>query len=449
MDKPTHENNVSGKKRVVIVGGGFAGLYTARSLAGLSVDVTLVDKENYHLFQPLLYQVATAALNPSDIAYPLRATLRRQRNVRVLMGNVNAVELATQRVLLDDGEIPFDYLVLATGVTHTYFGNDGWSKHAPGLKTIADALDMRRRILTAYEAAERESDPKLRDEWLTFAVVGAGPTGVELAGALAEIGHHALAKDFRRIDPTEVKVLLLEGGERVLPGFPEKLSQRASVQLKRLGVSVRTGARVAEIDSKGVMIGSERIAARTVLWAAGIKGSPLAESLGVPLDRVGRVEVGPTLTIPGHDNVFVLGDLAHREEEGKILPGVAPVAIQQGTHTAGNIGRALQGHDLLEFRYNDKGSLATIGRAAAVADFGAIKLSGFLAWLSWLVIHIFFLIGFRNRLLVLFDWAWSYLTFQRGARLITGHMHPQKKDAEADTEQPPPTETDEATKPER
>jgi NADH dehydrogenase len=415
---------------VVIVGAGFGGLYAARALKGAPVRVTVVDRTNHHLFQPLLYQVATAALSPGDIAYPIRGVLRRQANTRVLLGRAVAVDPAQRKVVLEDGEIPYDYLILATGGRHGYFGHDDWENVAPGLKTLEDALEIRRRILLAFEKAERETGAARRRALLTFAVVGGGPTGVELAGAIAEIARHVMVEDFRVIDPREARVLLLEAGPRILPAFPEALSAKAQASLERLGVEVKTGAAVTQLDAGRVILGQEIIAAETVLWAAGVTASPLARSLGVTLDRAGRVIVERDLTVPGHPEIFVIGDLAaflHQtgnRPPGQPLPGVAPVAIQQGRHAAANILRAIRGQPYLTFHYVDKGNLATIGRAAAVADFGFLRLSGLLAWLAWLFIHIFFLIGFRNRFVVLFEWAWAYLTYQRAARLITGNPRP-------------------------
>ena len=414
---------------LVIVGGGFAGLYTARGLKDVEADVTIVDRHNYHLFQPLLYQVATAALNPSDIATPIRSILRRQKNVRVLLGEVASIDLSGRRAVLTDGSaLSYDHLVLATGATHSYFGHPEWERSAPGLKTIDDALEIRRRVLLAFEAAERETDPEVQKAWLTFVVVGAGPTGVELAGALTEIARKSMVRDFRRIRPESARVILLEGRERVLPPYPPSLSESARRQLTRLGVEVITNAAVTGISETEVRIGERVIPTRTVLWGAGVQASPLARSLGVPLDRAGRVLVEPDLTIPGHREVFVIGDLAAVEQRnGSFVPGVAPAAIQEGKHTAMNLERAIAGQPLRAFRYRDKGSLATIGRAAAVADFGRIRFGGFFAWLAWLLIHIFFLIGFRNRLFVITEWAWAYLTFQRGARLITGMDREQQR----------------------
>lgn len=405
---------------VVILGAGFGGLYAAKALRSADVRVTLVDRRNHHTFQPLLYQVATAGLNPSDIAIPIRRILRHQRNAEVLLAEATAIDVGQKKVVFADGELAYDVLVVAVGATHSYFGHDDWARRAPGLKSVEDALEMRRRVLFAFEAAERETDPVRRRAYLTFVIVGAGPTGVELAGALSEIARHTLRGDFRHIDPSDARVLLLEGGPRVLPTYVEELGERARSQLVSLGVDVRTSAKVTEIDERGVALGSERIDASVVLWAAGVAASPLARTLGVPLDRAGRVLVRPDLTIPGHDDVYVIGDLAAVAQDGRPVPGVAPAAIQEARSAAENIRRRLRGEPRRPFRYRDKGALATIGRAAGIADFGRLKLSGLLAWLAWLLVHIFFLIGFRNRFLVLFEWAWSYVTFERGARLITG-----------------------------
>jgi len=393
------------------------------------VKITLVDRHNYHLFQPLLYQVATAALNPSDIAAPIRSVLRRQRNVSVILGEAASIDPNAKTVKLLDGELSYDYLIVATGATHSYFGHPEWAEAAPGLKTIDDALEIRRRVLLAFEAAERETDPEKQKAWLTFVIVGGGPTGVELAGALSEIARQTMIRDFRRINPSSARVILVEGRDRVLPTYPPDLSDKARKQLVALGVEVMTRLQVTEVTKHAVGIGSEHIATRTVLWAAGVQASPLAKSLGVPLDRAGRVIVASDLTIPGHKDVFVIGDLATmRNPDGTEVPGVAQGAIQGGQHTARNIERAIEGQPLRAFRYRNKGNLATIGRAAAVADLDRIKLSGFLAWAFWLVIHIFFLIGFRNRILVFMQWAWAYVTYQRGARLITGDADPVFKD---------------------
>lgn len=416
-------------KRIVIIGGGFGGLYAARTLAKTNANITLVDRRNYHLFQPLLYQVATAALNPSDIAAPIRAVLRKQKNISVIMGDVQAIDTDRRIITMADGELAYDILIVATGATHSYFNHPEWEENAPGLKTIEDALEIRRRVLRAFEAAERETDPERQKAWLNFVIVGAGPTGVELAGALSEIARQTMLRDFRRINPSSARVILVEGKERVLPPYPPPLSAKAADQLRHLGVEVITDAVVTRINDHEVCIGDTTIPARTILWAAGVQASPLAQSLGVPLDRAGRVVVEPDLSIPGHREVFVIGDLASaKNADGSLVPGVAPAAIQEGIHTAKNIARMLNDQPALPFRYRDKGSLATIGRAAGVADLGPIKLSGFLAWAAWLSIHIFFLIGFRNRVLVILQWAWSYLTYQRGARLITGKVEPLMKD---------------------
>jgi NADH:ubiquinone reductase (H+-translocating) len=411
---------VADQPHVVVVGGGFGGLNAARALAGRPVRVTLLDRRNHHLFQPLLYQVATAALNASDIAAPLRSVLRRARNVTVLLAEVQRVDLAARRLMLDRGEIGYDALILAAGAGHSYFGHEDWEAFAPSLKTLEDALEIRRRVLLAYEAAEREADGAEQRALLTFVVVGGGPTGVELAGALAEISRQTIARDFRVIDPTRARILLVEGGARVLAAFPESLSERARRSLERIGVEVRTGAIVTRVTADAVWLGSEQIRARTVLWAAGVAASPLARTLGVPLDRAGRVPVEADLSIPGHPEVFVIGDLSlFRDPSGAPLPGLAPVAIQQGRRAADNVLRRLSGQPTLAFRYHDRGTMATIGRAAAVAVVGRVHLSGLIAWLAWLFVHILFLIGFRNRLLVIFEWAWAYASWQRGARLIT------------------------------
>ena len=403
------------RSHIVILGGGFGGLYAARELRNVEADVTVVDRRNFHLFQPLLYQVATAALNPSDIAAPIRSILRRQKNVSVILGEATSIDTHKRIVKLNEGEVAYDYLVVATGATHSYFAHPEWERDAPGLKTIEDALEIRRRVLLAFEEAERETDPERQRAWLTFVIVGAGPTGAELAGALSEIARQTMLRDFRRINPSSARVILVEGKERVLPTYPADLSAKAEAQLKKLGVEVITNAIVTDLNEHEVCIGDKTIPTRTVLWAAGVQASPLAASLGVPLDRAGRVVVEPNLTIPGHPEVFVIGDLAAVPD----VPGVAPAAIQEGIHVARNIERAIEGQPLRAFHYHDKGSLATIGRAAAVAEVGRFHISGFLAWFAWLAIHIFFLIGFRNRLLVLLQWAWAYVTYQRGARLIT------------------------------
>jgi NADH:quinone reductase (non-electrogenic) len=406
---------------VVVVGGGFGGLYAARVLAGKPVRVTLLDRRNHHLFQPLLYQVATAALNASDIAAPLRSVLRRAKNITVLMAQVDRVDLADRCLVLDRGEIRYDAVILAVGASHSYFGHEDWEQYAPGLKSLEDALEIRRRVLLAYELAEREHDAAEREALLTFVVVGGGPTGVELAGALAEIARRTIARDFRSIDPTAARVLLLEGGPRVLAAFPEPLSRRAQESLERIGVEVRTRSVVTQVTADAVWLGGEQIRTRTVLWAAGVAASPLNRTLGVALDRSGRVSVEPDLSIPGHPEAFAIGDMSVvRDTSGTALPGLAPVAMQQGARAADNVLRRLSGRPTRPFRYHDRGIMATIGRAAAVADIRGLRLSGLIAWLAWLLVHITFLIGFRNRLLVLFEWAWAYVSWHRGARLITG-----------------------------
>ena len=426
---------MAGAARVVIVGGGFGGLYAARALAGKSVQVTIVDRRNHHLFQPLLYQVATAALSPGDIAYPIRAVLRKQSNARVLLAEAASVDLTNHRLVLKDGSVPYDYLILATGARHAYFGHEEWEENAPGLKSLEDALEIRRRILLAFERAERELDEHHRRALLTFVIVGAGPTGVELAGAIAEIARQVMVSDFRAIDPRDARVVLVEAGDRILSTFPMKLSEAAEVSLKRLGVDILKNKRVTSIELGRVVLGPETIESETVLWAAGVTASPLAQSLGVPLDRVGRVRVESDLTVPGHAEVMVIGDLAVCiDQSGNPLPGVCPVAIQQGRHAARNILRSIQGLPTEVFHYRDKGNLATIGRAQAVADLGRLRISGIWAWLAWLFVHVFFLIGFRNRFVVIFEWAWAYFTFQRGARLITGDI--EKRSARVSSTQP-------------
>ena len=406
--------------RVVILGGGFGGLAAAKALRGARVAVTLIDQKNHHLFQPLLYQVATAALNPSDIALPIRSILRKQGNTSVLLAKALAVDPERKQVLLADGAIPYDFLILAAGTTHSYFGHPEWAMDAPGLKTMEDALAVRERILLAFESAEWEPDPARQQAWLTFTVVGGGPTGVELAGAIAEIARHVMTRDFRRIKPGKARVLLVEAGPRILPGFSPKLAGKASEALAHLGVEVFTGQPVTALDQRAVTIADERVESRTILWAAGVGGSPLARSLGVPLGPGGRVPVQPDLTVAGAPGLFVIGDLAFLEQDGRPLPALAPVAVQEGRHAAGNIQRSLKGLEGRPFTYRSRGTLATIGRAAAVADLGGLECSGFAAWLLWLLVHITWLIGFRNRFLVLAEWAWTYLRYERGARLITG-----------------------------
>lgn len=405
---------------VVIIGGGFAGLDAARGFSGADVRVTLLDRHNYHLFQPLLYQVATAALSPADIASPIRWILRKQKNVQVLLADVTAIDAQRRAVLTDRGEIAYDYLIVATGAAHSYFGHPEWAARAPGLKTLDDALEIRRRVLLAYEAAERETDPDNRRRLLTFVIVGGGPTGVELAGALAEIARQSLPQDFRSIRPESARILLVEGGPHVLATFPETLRQHARDALQRLGVEVVTGSIVSQIDQNGVVVAGNAIPAQTVLWAAGVAASPIAKSLGVPLDRVGRVTSRPTLALAEHPQVYVAGDLCAFTENGKPLPGVAQVAMQQGAHAAANILRVIRNQPQLPFHYRDFGTMATIGRNAAVGDVFGLKIHGVLGWLFWIFLHIFWLIGFRNRFVVMTEWAWSYVTQQRRVRLITG-----------------------------
>jgi NADH dehydrogenase len=411
------------RPRVVILGAGFGGLSAALALRGVPVDVTIIDRRNYHLFQPLLYQVATAGLSPADIASPIRSILSSQRNASVLMERVTGIDTAAREVVTESRRIPYDYLIVATGARHAYFGHDDWEAHAPGLKKIDDATDIRRRILTAFEVAE--AGPPGSPLNLTFAVVGGGPTGVELAGAIAELANRGLVRDFRRIDPSMARVLLVEAGPRILPRFPETLSAKAERQLARLGVEVRKSSAVTTCHSNSITLGGgERIETACIFWAAGVAASPAASWLGAETDRAGRVKVTPFLTLPDHPEVFVIGDTAAVDQpDGGQVPGVAPAAKQMGTYAARAIERVLAGHAVTgPFRYRDFGNLATIGRKAAVADFGRVRLSGFPAWLLWSLAHIYFLIGFRNRAVVMLDWIWSYLTFGRGARLITGGM---------------------------
>jgi NADH dehydrogenase len=407
---------------VLVVGGGFGGLYAARALARHPLRVVLVDRVNYHLFQPLLYQVATAALSPGEIAEPLRAILRKYRNVEVLLGEVTTVDPQARCVRLADGaELGYDYLVLATGGRHSYFGHPEWEAAAPGLKSLEDALEIRRRILLAFERAEREKDPATRQALLTFVIVGGGPTGVELAGAIAEIARHTVSRDFRRFDPRQARVILLERADRVLEQYPPDLSKSAQRALERLGVEVQLGKGATDVTPDYVRSGDDIIPTHTTLWAAGVQASPLGRQLGLAVDRSGRVPVQPDLSLADHPEIFVIGDLASlRKSNGKMLPGIAPVAIQQGNAAADNIWRSVQGQPRRPFHYFDRGSMATIGRAAAVAEIRAVHLSGLPAWIAWLVVHIFFLIGFENRVLVIVQWAWSYFSYERGARLITG-----------------------------
>ncbi len=411
---------------VVIIGGGFAGLDAARALSRAPVAVTLVDRHNHHVFQPLLYQVATAGLSPGDIASPIRWILRRQTNLRVLLAEVATIDAAGASVVLDAGErIRYDYLIVAAGAAHSYFGHEEWAAHAPGLKTLDDALAMRRQMLLAFEEAERETDPARKRHLLTFVLIGGGPTGVELAGALAEIARHTLRREYRTIDPESARIVLMEGGDTILPSFPPTLREFARRTLRQLGVEVWERAMVTGVEADAIQVGADRVAAHTIIWAAGVAGSPLGQSLGAPLDRAGRVLVARDLSVPGLANVFVAGDLASLvDERGVPLPGVAQVAKQQGTHAARNILRRLAGDPATPFRYRDPGNMATIGRAAAIADFGWARISGFAGWLLWLFVHIMFLVGFRNRLSVLLQWATSYATYQRSVRLITGASTP-------------------------
>jgi NADH:ubiquinone reductase (H+-translocating) len=415
--------------RVVVVGAGFGGLNAAKKLAQARVHVTVIDRKNHHTFQPLLYQVATAGLSPGEIAEAIRSIFRGRKNVEVLLGEAAGFDLEQRLVLTSEGQIPYDYLIVAAGARHSYFGHDEWEAFAPGLKTIEDALEIRRRVLLAFELAERQAARGQSQSPLNFVVVGGGPTGVELAGTLAEISRHALAHEFRSIDPARAQIVLIEAGPRILPSYAEDLSRSAQRQLEHLGVEVRTSTMVTQVEAGAVDIGHTRLPATVVLWAAGVSASPLGKKLSGSVDRAGRVPVEPDMSLPGHPEVFVIGDLAAaKDEQGKPLPGVAPVAMQQGNFVADIIRTEIESFGDTSFRhparkafhYWDKGSLATIGRAAAIAQFGRIHISGFMAWLSWLFVHILFLIGFQNRLLVLIQWAWSYVTYERGARLITG-----------------------------
>jgi NADH dehydrogenase len=424
-----------GEHRVVILGGGFGGLYAAKALKNVAVRVRLLDRRNFHLFQPLLYQVATGSLSPGEIASPLRAVLRRQKNTQVLLGEAVDLDAERRRIILADGELAYDSLIVATGSQDFYFGHEEWKSTAPGLKTIEEATAIRHKILFAFEAAEREQDPEKRREWLTFVLVGAGATGVELAGALGEIAHDTLRRDFRSINPQEAAILLLEGGPRVLPTYSPDLSAKAEASLVHLGVTPRTNVFVTDVNETGVTMktatGSERVPARTVIWAAGVQASPFGQVLqrraGAVLDRGGRVTVNPDCSLPSHPEIFVIGDLAHLEQDGKLLPGVAQVAMQGGGYVAKLIQRRLRGERSKPFHYFDKGSLAVIGRAAAVADIRGLHISGLVAWFAWLFIHLMYLVEFSNRVLVFIHWGFLYLTFNRGARLITGPDTPEEK----------------------
>jgi NADH:ubiquinone reductase (H+-translocating) len=432
---------MTAKHQVVILGGGFGGLYAAKALKQAPTQITLLDRRNFHLFQPLLYQVATGSLSPGEIASPLRRVLHSQQNARVLLGQAVDLDADRRRVILADGEVQYDTLIVATGSTDFYFGHDEWQQRAPGLKTIEEATEIRSKILYAFEAAEKESDPVKQRAWLTFVIVGAGATGVELAGALGEIAHEMLHRDFRSIDSTKAEILLLEGGPRVLPAYPADLSAKAEASLIRLGVTPRTNVMVTGIDETSVTVktssGVDRINARTVIWAAGVRASSFGDVLkqraGAQLDRGGRVLVGPDLSVPGHPEILVIGDLAHFEQDGKMLPGVAPVAMQQGAYAAKVIQKRLRGEASDNFRYLDKGSLAVIGRASAVADIHGLHISGVLAWLTWLFVHLLYLVEFSNRVLVFIQWGFLYLTYNQGARLITGIEVGASQPADAET----------------
>jgi NADH dehydrogenase len=422
-----------------VIGAGFGGLTAAKALGRVPVQVTVVDRKNHHTFQPLLYQVATAGLSPGNIASPVRRILRHDRNEEVLMAEVTGFDLQNRRVLLNaEDHLSYDYLIIGAGATHSYFGHNEWEQYAPGLKTIEDALEIRRRVLLAFEKAEAAARLRGEHEMVNFVVVGGGPTGVELAGTLAEISRRVLVKDFRTIDPRRTRILLIEAGPRILATYPEDLSRSAEQQLRRLGVEVMNSAHVTRVEANGVWVGDKFIAAAVILWAAGVAASPLGDKLGCPVDRAGRVLVNPDLSIPEHPEVFVIGDMASLTQDGKPLPGVAQVAIQQGQHAAEDISRDIHHQPRIAFHYHDKGSLATIGRAAAVADLGRIKLTGFTAWVTWLVVHIWSLIGFRNRILVLIQWAFAYFTYDRAVRLITGstELTSMKAKREQSREQP-------------
>jgi NADH:ubiquinone reductase (H+-translocating) len=433
--------------RVVILGAGFGGLAAAHALGRAPVHVTVVDKRNHHLFQPLLYQVATAGLSATDIAAPIRRVLRHQDNTTVLLARAESIDPGRKRVLLSDGSLRYDHLILAVGATNAYFGHDEWEAHAPGLKSLEEALEIRRRVLLAYEAAEREHDAEHRKPWLTFVVIGGGATGVELAGALAEIAQRTMARNFRNFDPSAARVILLEGGERLLPTMPEDLAARAKSDLEELGVDVRLGTRAENIDAEGVDLSGERIEARTVLWAAGVGGVPIARTLGADVDRAGRVRVDRNLRVEGCPGVYAIGDIAACEQDdGTLVPGVAPAAIQEGAHAAANILRSIRGESLQPFVYVDKGTMATIGRSRAVAVAGKLRLTGLLAWLAWLFVHLMALVGFRNRVIVLLEWAWAYLSYQRSARIILGRAVGGR--ASPASERLPPIVDPSATRPE-
>src|SRR5437868_4171960 len=419
---------MNAKPRVVIIGAGFGGLEAAKKLTCETVGVTVVDRTNYHLFQPLLYQVATAALSPADIAAPIRAILSKCDNIEVILAEVQGVDLYAKKVRMTDRELAYDYLILATGARHSYFGHPEWERVAPGLKSLEDAIEIRRRILLAFEYAEKITDEVARREAMTFVIIGGGPTGVEMAGAIAEISRYTLARDFQHIDPSKARVILIESEARVLATFPEDLQNSAMKQLRDLGVEVRTGVRASDLTDEGLKVGDEYIRSRVKIWAAGNNASFVGKSLGAPVDRVGRVVVNDDLTIPGHPEVQVIGDLANfTNQYQQPLPGVSPVAMQQGRHAARNILGMIEGRPPQRFWYFDKGNMATIGRNKAVADLHAVHLSGFPAWLVWLFVHIIFLAGFRNRMVVLLQWAWSYVTFNKGARLITRNFQAETR----------------------
>lgn len=424
---PMPVSSVPRVPHIVIVGGGFGGLKLAKELKRAPVMITLVDKRNHHLFQPLLYQVATAGLSPADIAAPIRAVLKRQENVEVLLGKVTGVDVRRKEVWVGTRAIPFDYLVLATGSSHSYFGHSEWEAFAPGLKSIHDAVEIREKILSAFERAESEPNPEIRKELLTFAIVGGGPTGVELSGALYELSHISLSRNFRVINPRSTRIILLEAGPRILASFSPESSAKVTQKLEGFGIEVRTNSRVSQVDDEGIVIGgTERIRARTVLWAAGVAASPAASWVGAESDRAGRAKVQSDLSVQGHPEIFIIGDAATLIQDGKPLPGVAPVALQQGKYLARLIKKEIVGKTEREpFHYFDKGNLATVGRAYAIAEFTKLKVTGFIAWILWLAVHIYYLIGFRNRVSVMLEWAWAYLTYQRGARLITWESSPQ------------------------
>jgi NADH dehydrogenase len=425
------EKTADAVPHVVIIGAGFGGLRVARALGDAPVRVTVIDRNNYHLFQPLLYQVATAALSPADISAPIRHILRKQKNTTVLMAEVTGIDRQRRLVFTPDSSIAYDYLVIATGASHSYFGHDEWAPYAPGLKSIVDATSLRRKVLLAFETAEMETDPEKVRSLLTFVLIGGGPTGVEMAGAIAELAHKALATDFRHIDPTSARIILVEAQPRILPVFPEALSEKARRALNRLGVEVRTNSPVEQVSEDGVVIAGKHLSTRNVIWTAGVAASPAGKWLNAEVDRAGRVKVQADLSLPDDPDVFVIGDTACVMQDGKPLPGVAPVAMQEANYVASLITEKVAGKtDSQPFHYRNKGNLATIGRAYGIVDFGWLRFGGFVGWVLWLVVHIFFLIGFRNRLMVLFQWAWAYLTFQRGARLITFDTATALKDKE-------------------